>query len=100
MLWTSGSCVPERWAKHGTAPVWASEAEEEGGWCGGVEGEGSGGRTLEGEVGRLLKGQASMAEAFEVRYRELGPTLRRKKAELEAAAAVGGAGGGGIRRGL
>jgi hypothetical protein len=106
-LWTAGSCVPERWSKHGTSPAWLVEggAEEEE-----EEEEGEGGewgrrRTLVGEVGRLLRGDASMGEAFEVAYRGLLPVLSRRREQLMAAgAAVGGGGGGGagggLRRGL
>lgn len=102
LLYTSGACVPERWAKHGLTPVWANDVEdsdspeEEGGRHG---------RTLEGEVARLLRGQASVAEAFEVEYRGMVPLLRRKKAELARASRGGrraatAAGGSSMRRGL
>ncbi len=94
VLWTARSWVPERWAKHGVRPAWAdSHGDEEGG----VRGEG---RTLEGEVARLLRGQASMGEAFEVRFRGLGPVLRRRQAAWRMAGAGRGEAVGGVRRGL
>lgn len=99
-LYTSGSFVPERWAKHGLVPTWVDDTAD-------MDVVGSGGslegnrRTLEGEVSRLLEGKASVAERFEVRYRGLAPLLRRKRSELARVSAGGGSSGaGGVRRGL